>query len=85
MKNLFIILLALLITNILSSQTMNIPIVPTPKLIKSLDGDFLLKENLSISVLTSKEDNARIVELIQQTLKDFHRINSRLIVKVILK
>ena len=76
MKNLFIILLSLLITNILSGQTMNIPIVPTPKLIKSLDGDFLLKDNLKISVSNSTDENSYSVQLIQKTLKDFHNINS---------
>lgn len=73
---LFVIFLYLLITNILSGQTMNIPIVPTPKLLKSLGGDFHLKDNLKISVPNSTEDNSYSVELIQQTLKDFHKINS---------
>jgi hexosaminidase len=76
MKNLFIIFLSLLITNILSGQTMNIHIVPTPKLIKSLDGDFLLKDNLKISVSNSTNENSYSVELIQKTLKDFNSINS---------
>ena len=79
MKNLFIILLSLLITNILSGQTMNIPIVPTPKLIKSLDGDFLLKDNLKISVSNSTDENSYSVQLIQKTLKDFHNINSSIV------
>ncbi|HAB51281.1 MAG TPA: hypothetical protein DCE80_03755 [Ignavibacteriales bacterium] len=78
MKNLFIIFLSLILTNILSDQTMKIPIVPTPKLVKSLDGEFLLKDNLIISVLASKEDNTYSIELIQKTFKDFHDINSRI-------
>src|SRR3989304_3352721 len=78
MKNLFIIFLSLILTNILSGQTMKIPIVPTPKLVKSLDGEFLLKDNLIISVLASKEDNTYSIELIQKTFKDFHDINSRI-------
>ena len=78
MKKLLTISFFLLTTNILSSQAMNIPIVPTPKLIKSLEGNFQLKDNLSISVLASKEDNAYSIELIQKTLRDFHNINSRI-------
>jgi hypothetical protein len=77
MKKLLTISFFLLTTNILTSQTMNIPIVPTPKLVKSLEGDFQLKDNLNIAVLSSKEDNAYSIELIQKTLKDFHNINSR--------
>ncbi|MCK7523611.1 MAG: glycoside hydrolase family 20 zincin-like fold domain-containing protein [Ignavibacteriales bacterium] len=58
---------------------MNIPIVPTPKLIESLDGDFLLKDNLKISVSNSTDDNSYSVQLIQKTLKDFHNINSSIV------
>lgn len=51
-------------------------IVPTPKLFKYLDGDFRLTDNLKISVPDSKADNLYSVQLIQQTLKEYHKINS---------
>lgn len=76
MKNLQILFLCLLITHILSGQTMEIQIVPTPKLIKSLEGDFRLKDDLHITVLTPKDSTDYIIELIQQTLKGFQKINS---------
>lgn len=66
----------LLITNILNGQTMNLPIVPTPKLFKSLDGEFQLRDNLKISLPNSREDNSFTVQLIQKTVKDFNKISS---------
>ena len=77
MKKLFIIFLSLLITNISSTQTVEITIVPTPKLVKSLSGDFRLKDNLKISLPNSNDENLYSVQLIQQSLKDYHKINSR--------
>lgn len=73
----FIILFFILSVNLISSsQTMNLPIIPTPKLVKSLEGDFHLKNNLSITFPTPRDDNDYSIELIQQTLKDFQKINS---------
>src|SRR4030066_866650 len=78
MRKLLIIFLCLLFANISSGQTVNIPIVPTPKLIRYLSGSFHLKDNLKISVPNSADDNSYSIQLIQQTLKDFHKINSRI-------
>jgi hypothetical protein len=66
----------MLFINVLNSQTLNLPIVPTPKVVKSFDGVFQLKDNLGISVKISDEDNAHSVELIQKTLREFQRISS---------
>ena len=78
MKKLLLILPLLLINNIQSGQTMDIPIVPTPKLIKYLDGDFRLKNNLHISLPNSTGENMHAVQLIQQTIKKYHDLNSNI-------
>jgi hypothetical protein len=76
MKKLTIFFLTTLIINVLNGQIMNLPIVPTPKVVKTFDGVFQLKDNLGISVKISDEDNAHSVELIQKTLREFQRISS---------
>ena len=78
MNKLLLILPLFLINNILSGQTMDLPIVPTPKLIKYLDGDFRLKNNLHISLPNSTGENMHAVQLIQQTIKKYHDLNSNI-------
>ncbi len=78
MKKLINIFLSIFIINTLNSQTIDLSIIPTPKLVKSLNGDFQLKDNLGISVPTSTKNLAHTIELIQKTLKEFHKISSSL-------
>ncbi len=75
MKKLFLFFSLLLITNILSGQTMDLQIVPTPKLVRFLDGVFHLKNDLTISPSNLANENSYAVQLIQQTLKEYNNLN----------
>lgn len=63
-------------TNFLNAQSMQIPIIPAPQIIKSLEGRFILRDNISITTPDKNEEIIFIVSLIQQTLKEYHNINS---------
>lgn len=76
MKKITVFLLHLFITTILNSQTMDLPIVPTPKIVKSFNGVFQLKDNLGISTKLSNDDVEYSIELIRKTLKEFNGISS---------
>lgn len=59
-----------------SPQSIQIPIIPTPQIIKSLEGRFTLKDNISFNLPDKNEEIIFTVSLIQQTLKEYHKINS---------
>lgn len=60
----------------LSAQSIQTPITPTPQIIKSLEGRFTLRDNISFNLPNKNEEIIFTVSLIQQTLKEYHKINS---------
>jgi hypothetical protein len=75
MKNHLLLFIPFLIINFLFGKTMDVRIVPAPKIINFQSGEFQLRNNLSISVPFEDKENAYTVELLQQTLKEFNKIN----------
>lgn len=63
-------------TNFLSAQSMQIPIIPIPQIINSLEGRFTLRDNILFTIPDKNEEIIFTLSLIQQTLKDYHKINS---------
>lgn len=76
MKQLTTIFIFLSINLISGSQTMNLPIIPTPKFVKPLAGDFQVNKNIVLEIRTSVEENISSVELIQKSFEDFHNISA---------
>lgn len=75
MKKLILILSIILTAQIVFAQASTFPIVPTPKIIKPIDGFFQLQPKLSISNAFDNE-NDYTIELIKKTLKEFDGITS---------
>lgn len=78
MKKLFVLFFLILGLQSFSEQLVNFSIVPTPKLIEILEGEFQLRNNLNISDTAFEVENEFTIELIQQTLKKYLNINSSL-------
>ncbi len=55
---------------------MNLPIIPTPKFVKPLAGDFQVNKNIVLEIRTSVEENISSIELIQKSFEDFHNISA---------
>ncbi len=64
MKQLTTIFIFLSINLISGSQTMNLPIIPTPKFVKPLASDFQVNKNIVLEIRTSVEENISSIELI---------------------
>lgn len=73
-----IALLFALINCTSNAQTIYLPIVPTPKIVQPLEGNFQLKNKIDISVRDSVDKNLYTIEQIQKTLSDFNKIKSQI-------
>lgn len=73
-----IALLFSLINYTSNAQTIYLPIVPAPKVVKPLEGNFQLKNKIDISVRDSVDKNLCTIEQIQKTLSDFNKIKSQI-------
>ncbi|NWF89954.1 MAG: beta-N-acetylhexosaminidase [Ignavibacteriaceae bacterium] len=78
MKKLITIFLIFMLAHTLSSHSQNLPIIPTPKLVKVLNGTFKLKDKIVISIMNSAEANSYTADLIIRTLKDFNGVSASL-------
>lgn len=76
MKVLIKIIFYLFLITAMNAQSINLPIVPTPKIVKPTGGFFHLKDNLTFTVTDSADENSYTVQIIQRTLKNFQRVSS---------
>ena len=74
MKYLLLSLLSIIFMKTTLAQTNNLPVVPTPQIVRIGNGNFLIKKNISIIIDGNADQLKFSAEQIKETLKSYLNI-----------